>query len=120
MGVVAVDNVDLNALLTKWRWLVPADVDVHIKYGDCDGAFADCQCVLELNRLFIRVSPVDYMPENHAEFGLERDIEADIVHELVHWRMEAFKPEDDGASYRLWEAAVERTAQDLIRLDRGE
>ena len=112
-------DIDLDAILAKWRWLVPSDVEIHVKWDDCDGAFADCRCIIELSRMFIRVAPADYMPESHAEFGLERDVEADLVHELCHWDMEACKPEDDTVAYRYWEAAVEKQAQRVLRLDRG-
>ena len=36
-------DVDLDALLAKWRWLVPSDVDVRIRWGDCDGDYAESQ-----------------------------------------------------------------------------
>lgn len=111
---------DLDAIVAKWRpYTVPADVDLHIKWGDCDGAFAECRCIIELNRMFIVVAPADYVPENHATFGIERDIEADVLHELCHWDMEPCKPEEDGVAYRFWEAAVEKRAQGYLRMDRG-
>lgn len=110
---------DLDALLAKWRWLVPADVDVQIKWADDleEGDLAQCSPRNRLLRLLIKVEP--YSP-TYEVFGFElsRDVESDVVHELLHYRFELFTPEHETSAYESWEAAVERTAQDLIRLDR--
>ena len=116
-------DVDLNALLAKWRWLVPSDVDVRIKWEDDmeDCYRAQCSPDIRNNRLFIKVRPLedDGVYESFG-FDVTRDVELDVVHELLHWRYDLFTPEDNTPAYDIWEAAIERTAQDFIRMDRGE
>lgn len=117
---------DLDAILAKWRHLVPACVDIRIKWEDLDhdeGQSYRAQCLSDVrnNRMLIKVTPVS--DEKAAQcwgFDVPRDVEADVVHELLHWRFEMFTPEEDTAEYEHWEAAVERTAQDLLKLDRGK
>ena len=110
---------DLDTILTKWRWLVPSDVDVRIRWGDCDGDYAESHAMLDAGRLLITVSPPDFNPPLMHGFEIPRDVESDIVHELLHWRAEGYRPKRDGSTeHQMWEAAVERTAQDLLKLDR--
>lgn len=109
---------DLNAIVGKWRWLVPSDVDVRIKYADLDGVYAECRPQVRLGRLLIKINQAEWGNPVDQEFGFKRDVEADVVHELLHWRFELFQPEENTAAYEAWEAAVERTAQDLIRMNR--
>ena len=118
------EPADLDALLTEWRWLVPADVDVRIKWDSLDNdgdTTYRAQCLPDIrnNRLLIRVAH-DEGAIDQWGFEIERNIEEDVVHELVHWRFDLFSPEENTAEYEIWEAAVERTAQDLIALDRGK
>lgn len=116
-------NIDLDAILAKWRWLVPADTEVLIKWDMLESTElksyrAQCLPDTRNNRLLIKVAH-DEGPVDQWGFELPRDVEADVVHELIHWRFDLFTPEEPSAEYELWEAAVERTAQDLLKLHRS-
>ena len=114
------ESVDLDALLAKWRWLVPSDVDVRIRWADCDGDYAESHSIMESGKMFITIAHHDFNPPLFHAMGVTRDVEADVIHELLHWRAEGYKPKKTGSTeHRLWEWSVERTAQDFLRLDRG-
>src|SRR5690349_18783528 len=95
------DAPNLDAIVGKWRWLVPSDVEVRIKYGEVDG-YAECHSCVKLGRLLIRVNTHTWEADEDKEFGFKRDVEADVVHELLHWRFALFMPERETAAYEAW------------------
>lgn len=116
-------NIDLDAILAKWRWLVPADVDVRIKWADLESGYAEACIQCHLNRMVIRVHEIG-KPNGSIDFdsdwGYERDVEADVVHELLHWKFHGFTPGDaDSINYQLWEGVVEYVAQTFLKLSRS-
>ena len=88
---------------------------------DVDGGFARCKIGQSEKRAVISiVEPGDPSSLDLQLIG-ERDIEEDIVHELLHLYMDAFSPEDqDSSEYEAIEQAVGVLANCIVRLSRED
>lgn len=86
---------------------------------DIDGSFARIRPQLDAKCAILNVCE----PGDHSSLDLqmigERDVEEDIVHELLHLHCEPFSPEDhDSLEYQAIEQAVGVLANCIVRLSR--
>lgn len=115
----------LRELCALWQkrlrlqdWNVRLEV---VSAKDLDGGFANCRTVLREKAALIRVTdPADSTSADTEVVG-GRDVEEDIVHELLHVACEPFSPDDrNSTEYEAIEQAVGVLANCIVRLTRSE
>lgn len=65
------------------------------------------------------VDPVDYELASDYQSADERDMEVEIVHELLHLKLYRLRPEDNSREMDDFEQAVETMARILVQMKRG-
>jgi len=115
---------DLNRLCRKWQRLLRLqDWDVKIRWAtgadDQTGDCATCKHWDQEKFALIRVTPPDQRTTS-AEFHEETDVEADVVHELLHLHFAPFESPDDSPEATSQEQAINLIACALVALDRKD
>jgi hypothetical protein len=118
-----VNEAELRELCALWQkrlrlqdWNVSLEI---VNARDLDGGFANCRTVLREKAALIRVTdPADSTSADTEIFG-GRDVEEDLVHELLHLSCEPFSPEDrDSTEYEAIEQMVGVLANCIVRIVR--
>lgn len=122
--MIYADQESLDAGLAKWAkilrlqdWEIRATIKHTQDMGEKTGrSFVwpkIAQCAIEIGTAeSVRGNGV---PEFHEENG---DMEATLVHELLHIHFDPFAPKTGTMEYTLWERAIEVLARVLVGLDR--
>lgn len=83
--------------------------------------FANCRTVLSEKSALIRFVDADDTTSADTEIFGGRDMEEDLVHELLHLHTEPFSPDDrDSTEYEAIEQAVSVLANCIARLVRED
>lgn len=112
----------LDAALAKWQkilrlqdWEIRASI---VNAGDNGGNRGTCTVHFQLGAATIRISSHD-SGDSSKEWDHERkDMELTLVHELLHIPFHSFRPKEDSLKHELWEQAIEKTAWNLVALER--
>lgn len=111
---------EMEDSLVKWQKRLRLDAwDVRIgirRERDFDGKWCsgEISYSIESGKAVIKLlDPVDYPDKDFPQ-----DMEATLVHELLHLKFAAFTPQDDTLEHRLFEQAVESMANLLVALKR--
>lgn len=119
------NEAELKELCVLWQkrlrlqdWNVRLEV---VSARDLDGGFANCRMVLREKSALIRiVDPADSTSADTEVVG-ERDVEEDVIHELLHLHAEPFSPDDhDSTDYEAIEQAVGVLANSIVRIARED
>ena len=112
----------LKSALAEWQKRLRLDAwDVRIgihreRTFDGGGRSGEISYSIESGKAVIKLlDPVDYPDEDFPQ-----DMEATLVHELLHLKFAAFTPQDDTLEHRLFEQTVESMANLLVALKRGK
>jgi len=112
----------LKELLNKWqKRLGLSDWEIDIGYNDhFDNSKNSAKTIYWENTQNARIRILD--PKDRQKSNpVFKDIELDLVHELIHIRLWAIDPNDpDDILHVCREQAVEWIAKALIKADRGE
>lgn len=110
----------LKSALVEWQKRLRLDAwDVRIgihreRTFDGGGRSREISYSIESGKAVIKLlDPVDYPDEDFPQ-----DMEATLVHELLHLKFAAFTPQDDTLEHRLFEQTVESMANLLVALKR--
>lgn len=117
---VIFNEEELQAKCSEWQKILGLqDWDVRLKISrerdlKLSGANAECHWVTAKKQALIRVlDSVDY-----PESLWEQDMEADLVHELLHLHFAMFAAEDDTLEDTAQEQAITLISKALINLRR--
>jgi hypothetical protein len=106
---VTVSKPDLEALVAKWKPILRLeDWDIEIEYARkyelADGC-AECNANIMRNLCTIKIlDPNDINPDEDAN---TRNVEATVVHELLHIHFRPYMPERNTLNYEMWERTID-------------
>lgn len=116
-------EAELKELCALWQkrlrlqdWNVRLEVVGAIELG---GGFANCRTALREKTALIRIVDAADSTSSDTEIFGGRDLEEDLVHELIHLACEPFSPDDrDSTEWESIEQAVGVLANCIVRLSR--
>jgi hypothetical protein len=100
---------DLDVLVAKWKPILRLqDWDIEIEYARkyelADGC-AECNANIMRNLCTIKIlDPNDINPDEDAN---TRNVEATVVHELLHIHFRPYMPESKTLNYEMWERTID-------------
>lgn len=119
------NEAELRELCTLWqKRLRLQDWNVRLEVVEArvlNGAFANCRTALSEKSALIRFTDADDTSSADTEIFGGRDMEEDLVHELIHLHAEPFSPDDrDSTEYEAIEQAVGVLANCIVRMSRED
>ena len=115
----------LDAALVKWQailrlqdWNIDAKVQ-PLRDFQGDSVWARCHPKPKKKDAFIQLrDQAYYLNEVEERWTRPRDMEVDLVHELLHIHFERFEPDEEGMQFDAMEAVIETLARQFVMLDR--
>jgi len=113
--------MDLNKMLDKWQpRLGLTDWDIEIRFANSDELGEDCACAKYIETIQHAKLKILCKEDRIESNPMHRDIELDVIHELVHIRLWSIDPMGiDGVHNTCREQAIEWIAKGLVYSDRS-
>ena len=119
---------ELDAGVAKWAkvlrlqdWDITAKICVQREFTDGDSVWGRCHPKPKKKDAYIQIrDQADYLNTVEEHLTLPRDMEVDLVHEMLHIHFQPFEPDEEGPEWTAMEAAIETLARALVKLDRWE
>jgi hypothetical protein len=119
-----VTEAELKELCALWqKRLRLQDWNVRLEVVEARelAGFANCRSSLREKTALIRIVDVADSTSSDTEIFGGRNVEEDLVHELIHLHVEPFSPDDrDSTEWEAIEQAVGVLANCIVRLSRED